>query len=999
MAWIVRCCAVTSVNHHRPGAAGTMLPSFWIVPMATFLLCSLLPIAGWATPDRDREPLGLALGSAEAAAGTVLTLPVQPTGGSVLRSTGGSATGSAGRSPAASAATASSSVSLVESLAGSLDESRVASTAWSSARSPAGSPATPPWESRTDESPARSPAGSPAGSTAGSSFGSSAGSSAGPSAGSSTGSEKAAENCKLTGSHADCSGRRLTRVPQGLPANISSLDLSRNELAELGELAFRRYPLLRQLKLQFNVMARMHDRAFLGCSALEELDLFNNSLTVVPDAQLGPLLGSLRMLNVSNNLYRRVELGTTFSRLTSLRHLWLGGELVSDVRAADLAALRSLDLTIFSLKTGQGFRSYEPGALASLAGSAKPAVTLDCDLDAAPTAVTPMLADLAATGVHSLRFRRLFATNYYTGADDLFAPLPRLSRLRNLEFFRGKFNENLHYLILKHLQRSAVEALALTAVDFAYSAVTERPRVPVGKLPLRTLAFRDITNPEVLLYNGNFNWYGSLDTLTINNVNFNVVPCPAWAAMHRVVTADISNNRLTDSALLNVGCDYRGTVPLLRSLLLADNALTRLATVAQLAREWGALRNVSLARNSIGGAVERCNWSQPIEWLDLSYNRAAGDVYDCLPLTLRHLDLSFSDVDRLDLGYFARADRLECLLLSGNNIKFIPSGWRAPVLRFLAIDRNSFGVIDRGTFELMVLLRSLRADNNPFQCTCDLWGFLSEVRALDSPVRLEGWPNNYTCYHPAQLLGTQLERFRPGSLECDVRLVVLVSAVVTAALAVACLALCRRFDVPWYVRALWNLLRSKRRKLTRGGGRQFAPGGRDYRFHAFISYSHEDAAWVRENLMPQLESARPPLRVCVHERDFTPGMWIIDNIIDSIELSRKVIFVLSSAFVDSEWCNYELYFAHQRPAHDAMEDLVLLLKEPIRPESLPSRFCKLRKLLSKKTYLEWPAEATKQSFFWAQLRAILRYEDGLLLEDVGTEGLKVEEAGDKSHPF
>lgn len=85
----------------------------------------------------------------------------------------------------------------------------------------------------------------------------------------------------------------------------------------------------------------------------------------------------------------------------------------------------------------------------------------------------------------------------------------------------------------------------------------------------------------------------------------------------------------------------------------------------------------------------------------------------------------------------------------------------------------------------------------------------------------------------------------------------------------------------------------------------------------------------------------------------------------------QVIFVLSRHFVNSEWCNYELYFAQQRAMGKTFSDVILVVKEPIDPSSLPSKYCKLKKMLSTKTYLEWPQQPNQQVFFWAQLRSVL----------------------------
>ena len=55
----------------------------------------------------------------------------------------------------------------------------------------------------------------------------------------------------------------------------------------------------------------------------------------------------------------------------------------------------------------------------------------------------------------------------------------------------------------------------------------------------------------------------------------------------------------------------------------------------------------------------------------------------------------------------------------------------------------------------------------------------------------------------------------------------------------------------------------------------------------------------------------------------------------------------------------------------AFGDVILVVKEPMDPSSLPSKYCKLKKMLSTKTYLEWPQQVNQQPFFWAQLKGVL----------------------------
>ncbi|NXO33932.1 TLR10 protein, partial [Locustella ochotensis] len=113
------------------------------------------------------------------------------------------------------------------------------------------------------------------------------------------------------------------------------------------------------------------------------------------------------------------------------------------------------------------------------------------------------------------------------------------------------------------------------------------------------------------------------------------------------------------------------------------------------------------------------------------------------------------------------------------------------------------------------------------------------------------------------------------------------------------------------------------------------------------------------------------IQLCQHERNFIPGKSIVENIITCIEKSYKSIFVLSPNFVQSEWCHYELYFAHHKLFSENSNSLILILLEPIPPYLIPARYHKLKALMAKRTYLEWPKERSKRALFWANLRAAI----------------------------
>nr|XP_033780654.1 toll-like receptor 2 [Geotrypetes seraphini]XP_033780656.1 toll-like receptor 2 [Geotrypetes seraphini] len=757
---------------------------------------------------------------------------------------------------------------------------------------------------------------------------------------------------------AGCSGKGLRQVPEGLPPPLERLDLSYNRLQQVTGKDFSTLSNLQVLNLGFNNISVIEDNTFIFNVLLEELSIFNNSLSEIPILALRPLR-NLKKLDMSNNLYNYSTLDKDFHTFHGLKDLSMGGPMIRVVYQNDFLPLKYIPLQRFALKTTSSLAHYEAGALTVLNTSA---LWFDIALDTNAKALLEILRDLRNKSLAYLRFRNLFEFTYYTDSLDLFSGLADIN-VRTLVFFRGKFNENLLRLALSNVQKSPITNLALISIDFARSLNSSISSISINSLTLNNLILMDISNPDVLRFDWTFTWFSQVTNLSITNVNFNFVPCDAWDEMKNVVLLNVSNNRLKENNIFNPACLYQNIVPKMEMFIASNNQLISLKAVALLTTSWPKLTYVNLGYNSLGALNESCVWNPSITTFILHHNFVNTNVFKCLPTSLEYLDMSNSQLDRLDMEYFSQTQNLRELWLSSNKIKFIPSNWKSLNLQVLAVDGNSFGVISTNSFDNMPELTMLQAGNNPYHCTCDLNSFIKKTLQNGQP-RLLDWPEDYTCYHPQALLDTRVELFSPGQLECDISLVVAISVSVTAALVILCMLLCWKFDIPWYLKATCQIVQAKYRSRQ-------DTSTRTYTYHAFVSYSHSDADWVRGELLYRLENSSPPYSICIHERDFLPGKWIIDNIIENIEMSQKVILVLSRNFVNSEWCNYELYFAHQRAIGHAFEDVILVVKETISLDSLPSKFCRLRKMLSNKTYLEWPAEPNRQPFFWMQLKNVL----------------------------
>ncbi|XP_077982524.1 uncharacterized protein LOC144437455 [Glandiceps talaboti] len=142
------------------------------------------------------------------------------------------------------------------------------------------------------------------------------------------------------------------------------------------------------------------------------------------------------------------------------------------------------------------------------------------------------------------------------------------------------------------------------------------------------------------------------------------------------------------------------------------------------------------------------------------------------------------------------------------------------------------------------------------------------------------------------------------------------------------------------------------------------------RFDAFVSVKGDtpDEVFVYRTLLPTLEK-KYGFKLCLHHRDFIIGEAIVENIITSIKDSRRTILILSPAFVESEWCDYEVLMAHREMIGLKQKLIPLMFDDVTKMGNIrPS----LKSILNTITYISWPGEgdnvnAKDVDKFWKRL--------------------------------
>ncbi|NXE44769.1 TLR1 protein, partial [Casuarius casuarius] len=404
----------------------------------------------------------------------------------------------------------------------------------------------------------------------------------------------------------------------------------------------------------------------------------------------------------------------------------------------------------------------------------------------------------------------------------------------------------------------------------------------------------------------------------------------------------------------------------LEKFILQRNKFKSLSKVSFMTSHMKSLKYLDMSSNLLqhDGAEEHCQWADSLAELDLSFNQLTESVFECLPVNIKILDLQNNQIASVPKG-IAELKSLRELNLASNRLTDLPGCSAFPALAALNIEANSILTPSADFLQSCQRVGELQAGRNPFKCSCELRAFIRLEK--QSGGKLSGWPEAYVCQYPEDLRGTQLKDFHLSELSCNTTLLLVTALLLTLVLVAVVAFLCIYFDALWYVRMIWQWTQTKRRAWHSYPKEQ----ENILQFHAFISYSERDSLWVKNELIPNLEKGEGCVQLCQHERNFVPGKSIVENIINCIEKSYKSIFVLSPNFVQSEWCHYELYFAHHKLFSENSNSLILILLEPIPPYVIPARYHKLKALMAKRTYLEWPKERSKHALFWANLRAAI----------------------------
>jgi toll-like receptor 13 len=271
--------------------------------------------------------------------------------------------------------------------------------------------------------------------------------------------------------------------------------------------------------------------------------------------------------------------------------------------------------------------------------------------------------------------------------------------------------------------------------------------------------------------------------------------------------------------------------------------------------------------------------------------------------------------------------------------------------------------MNKTSFNYLVSLRVLDLSDNLLACTCDLLWFKEWITTAELNFQNYGIKKRYICASPQSIKGTALVDFQITEDDCSTHPVLHVIISLCTSLTLVCVLCSVIYRYRWYLRYYIFLARSHRRRKQ-----DTLLGEENFKYDVYVCYHNTSRHWVINSLLPELEY-RGGIKLCLHDRDWLAGPAIMDNIIDSIEHSRKTLLLVNNGFAQSVWCREETCLAYYRLIQDKRNLLVVVLLEDIQPQNMDKT---LRAILSSRTYLAWKTGLKKEARFWKALRAAVR---------------------------
>nr|AOS00680.1 Toll-like receptor 8 [Paralichthys olivaceus] len=813
----------------------------------------------------------------------------------------------------------------------------------------------------------------------------------------------------------------LTHVPHGLPLSLMELELSSNKIQYISDNDFIGLHNLKSLKIQGNcprcqnapypcvacqnLSLGIHPYAFHTLTELETLHLGGNSLqflnpnwfknlkqtenlflsfnflqkAITGNATFLSYLPNLEKIDLSFNfalmLYpTTIHLSKDFAYLKSLRTLHMEALVFQNIGPDTLSPLYELK-NLSALNLGTNFIIHSDSNVFRRLSHVKLIYLADNRLYPIPDKSPPYLSD-----------------KYNQRSDFSISP--------NIKSHKDSDLEESHTFVKKECYESGRILILSSNNIFFISPKQFEGYENIACLNLSGNGFSAALNGTE---------FSSLPNLTYLDLSFNKIDLAydnAFKELKKLQVLDLSYNpHYFQSYGITHNLNFIKNLPVLRVLNMSHNAISTSST-KQLYSQ--SLSELQFTNNFLGTLWKEKDVTYKqlftqltnLTYLDISENqikKIPDDVYQYFPRNLTKLCIShnlltgfkwdamsyFHQLQVLDLSFNSLSDvtginlsftqTLTFFDLSHNKIFHLDDGFiKGPKsLSILSLSYNKLTTINQSTFQSRPenQIKILHLQNNPFQCTCDSIDFILWIEA--SKVKIPRLTTEVKCDTPANQKDHILIYFDIKPCVDDskaLRMYILTTSFIIAFMFVATTAHLFYWDASYVI----HYMKAKLKGYS-------SLNSSDSFYDVFVTYDNRDphvSEWVMSNLRVKLEEeGEKHLPLCLEERDWVPGVPVLDNLTHSIRYSRKTLFVLTEGYVKTGIFKLAMYLAHQRLLDENVDVIVLLMLEPVLQHS---QFLRLRRRLCGKSVVEWPRTAAAEPWFWVNLRNVVRVDNQVM---------------------
>ncbi|KAG9466215.1 hypothetical protein GDO78_017012 [Eleutherodactylus coqui] len=812
------------------------------------------------------------------------------------------------------------------------------------------------------------------------------------------------------------SSNNLNHVPPALPPSLKALYLKNNIIRIIGKEDFKNLTNLEILHLSGNCprcfnapyackpcpgqsSLQIHPNAFQYLKNLVELNLGNTSLKSVPRAWFQNLK-QLRLLNLEKNYlvkemasgdfllslpslqkldlsfnyeiriyFQNLSLSENFSKLVSLQELHLQGYVfkkITNMTFAPLLKIKTLNVLNFGVNFIKEvhfkvFNDFPNLTMIYLSENRITPFTVKADQGENFEKIPKLHRRSINNGATYDRNRwsdqivKTICTSYgktldlsynvmfYIDAENF----NFLSDIVCLNLSHNSIDQDLSGKEFIHMPNLTYLDLSYNKLDFdSSSAFQELPRLQVLDLKgynAKYFIVNDVTH--------NFDFIGNLHSLKVLNISWNKI---STLTEYKLPKSRLEELRFSGNNLNIMWAKwnqlYKDIFKNFSSLKILDISFNNLKQlpkiiVANLPRN---LTELYLNNNKLKiWDGETLSYFKNLELLDLRHNRLKAIESHLFKHTtsLQKLLLTNNFISKLSACFLYEPTSLTELDLSYNRIRKIKKS------KLLSGKKPFFKV--------------LRLEGNPFDCSCEIIDLVQWI--FNNNVTIPRLATDVTCATPKNWKKRGIVYFDIHACNLDkiAKLLFLISSLVIVTMTTLPIVKHLFYWDVWYM-CHWFKAKLKRYKVCSS----------ECVYDAFITYDETDPAvtdWVYNELCHQIEyKGNKSILLCLEERDWEPGKAVIDNITQSINQSKKTLFVLTKKYISKGKFKTAFYLAMQKLMDENMDVIVIVLLQPVLQNS---QYLRLRKKICASSILEWPKNPHAEHLFWQKLQNVLLTEN------------------------